>query len=67
MTSALITSTVTWPISRQPVQKEIKQAAIKLLPEKNYTLVVVGKASEVKKQLGKYGRWEEKKITDPDF
>jgi predicted Zn-dependent peptidase len=45
----------------------IKQAAIKLLPEKNYTLVVVGKASEIKKILDKFGRWEEKKITDPDF
>jgi len=32
-----------------------------LLPEKSYTLVVVGKASDIKKQLDKFGRWEEKR------
>ncbi|HQM75558.1 MAG TPA: insulinase family protein, partial [Candidatus Saccharicenans sp.] len=47
--------------------EEVKKAAQKLLPEKNYTLVIVGKASDIKKQLQKFGRWEEKKITDPDF
>jgi len=47
--------------------EEIKKAAARLLPEKSYTLVVVGKASDIKKQLEKFGRWEEKKITDPDF
>ncbi len=47
--------------------EEIKKAAQRLLPEKNYALVIVGKASDIKKQLQKFGRWEEKKITDPDF
>ncbi|MDD8020885.1 MAG: pitrilysin family protein [Acidobacteriota bacterium] len=48
-------------------QEDIKQAAVKLLPDKDYTLVIIGKASEIKKLLEKFGRWEEKKITDPDF
>jgi hypothetical protein len=30
-------------------------------------LVVVGKAADIKPLLAKFGTWEEKKITDPDF
>ena len=29
--------------------------------------VVVGKAAEIRPLLAKYGTWQEKKITDPDF
>lgn len=47
--------------------EDIKAAAAKLLPESDFVLVVVGKGSEAKKQLEKYGKFEEKKITDPDF
>jgi len=46
---------------------EAKAAAVKLLPETDFVLVVVGKAAEIRKQLEKYGTWTEKKITDPDF
>ncbi len=46
---------------------EAKDAAVKLLPETDFVLVVVGKAADIKKQLEKYGTWTEKKITDPDF
>jgi len=28
---------------------------------------VVGKAEDIKPLLAKFGTWEEKKITDPDF
>jgi zinc protease len=45
---------------------EAKKAA-QLLPEKDYVLVVVGKAAEIKEQLAKFGAWTEKKITDPGF
>jgi predicted Zn-dependent peptidase len=43
------------------------KAAIKLLPDKDFVLVVVGKGDEVRKLLSKYGKFQEKKITDPDF
>ncbi len=43
-----------------------KKAAL-LLPEKDYVLVVVGKAAEIKAQLTKFGTWTEKKISDPGF
>jgi len=46
---------------------EAKDAAIKLLPESDYVLVVVGKAAEIRPLLAKFGTWQEKKITDPDF
>lgn len=46
---------------------EAKGAALKLLPETDFVLVVVGNAAEIKKQLEKYGTWVVKKITDPDF
>jgi hypothetical protein len=37
------------------------------LPVNDYVLVVVGKAADIKPQLAKFGSWEEKKITHPDF
>ena len=46
---------------------EAKAAAAALLPQNAYVLVVVGKASEIRPLLAKYGAWQEKKITDPDF
>ena len=46
---------------------ETKAAAAALLPQGTYVLVVVGKAADIRSQLGKYGTWQEKKITDPDF
>ena len=46
---------------------DIQDAAVKLLPETDFVLVVVGKAAEIRKQLEKYGTWTVKKITDPDF
>lgn len=42
-------------------------AAARLLPREDFVLVVVGKASEIRPLLSKFGAWEEKKITDPDF
>jgi predicted Zn-dependent peptidase len=44
-----------------------KAAAAALLPRNDYVLVVVGKASDIRPLLQKYGTWQEKKITDPDF
>jgi len=44
-----------------------KAAAAKLLPADDFVLVVVGKSSEIKAQLAKYGTWIERKITDPGF
>ncbi|MCR4410134.1 MAG: pitrilysin family protein [Candidatus Saccharicenans sp.] len=46
---------------------DLKAAAVKLLPEKDFVLVVVGKGEEVRQILSKYGQFQEKKITDPDF
>ncbi len=43
------------------------KAAAQILPEKDFVLVVVGKAAEIKEQLAKFGTWTEKKITDPGF
>lgn len=45
----------------------VNKAAARLMPRDNFVLVVVGKATDIRKQLEKYGRWQEKKITDPDF
>jgi predicted Zn-dependent peptidase len=47
--------------------QEAKDAAVTLIPDKDFVLVVVGKTAEIKKQLEKFGTWTEKKITDPDF
>ena len=44
-----------------------KAAAAALLPRNDYVLVVVGKAADIRPLLKKYGTWQEKKITDPDF
>jgi predicted Zn-dependent peptidase len=44
-----------------------KASAVRLLPQEDFVLVVVGKAEEIKPLLAKYGTWREKKITDPDF
>ncbi|MCR4395132.1 MAG: insulinase family protein [Candidatus Saccharicenans sp.] len=46
---------------------DLKKAALELLPEKDFVLVVVGKGDEIRKILSKYGQFQEKKITDPDF
>ncbi len=48
-------------------QKAANAAAAALLPRDDYVLVVVGKAAEIRPLLAKFGAWEEKKITDPDF
>ena len=48
-------------------QAEARDAAVKLIPDADFVLVVVGKAAEIKAQLEKFGTWTEKKITDPDF
>jgi len=52
---------------RKVTPAEAKAAAAALLPRKGYVLVVVGKASEIKPLLAKFGTWQEKKITDPGF
>ena len=46
---------------------EAKAAAAALLPQSDYVLVVVGKASEIKPLLAKFGAWQEKKISEPGF
>jgi predicted Zn-dependent peptidase len=46
---------------------EAKAAAATFLPQNDYVLVVVGKAADIRPLLRKYGTWQEKKITDPDF
>ena len=45
----------------------LKAAAAKLLPQDDLVLVVVGKASEIRPLLAKFGEWREKKISDPGF
>ncbi len=45
----------------------VNKAAARFLPVDDHVLVVVGKAADIKPQLAKFGTWEEKKITDPDF
>jgi len=45
----------------------VKAAAAALLPQEDFVLVVVGKAEEIRPLLKKFGTWQEKKITDPDF
>ena len=46
---------------------EAKASAAALLPQGDYVLVVVGKASEIKPLLAKFGAWQEKKIGEPGF
>jgi predicted Zn-dependent peptidase len=43
------------------------KAAASFLPANDYVLVIVGRAADIKPQLARFGTWEEKKITDPDF
>ncbi len=43
------------------------KSATRLLPDRDFVLVVVGKAEEARKQLSRFGQFQEKKITDPDF
>jgi predicted Zn-dependent peptidase len=45
----------------------VKAAAARLLPQDDFVLVVVGKADEIRPLLKKFGAWQEKRITDPDF
>lgn len=45
----------------------LKRTAAAFLPGSDFVLVVVGKASEIRPLLKKYGTWQEKKITDPGF
>jgi len=52
---------------RKATPAETKEAAVRLVPETDLVLTVVGKASDIRRQLEKYGTWTEKKITDPDF
>ena len=47
--------------------RAVGQAASKLLPGRDFVLVVVGKASEVKPLLQKFGTFREKKVSDPGF
>jgi predicted Zn-dependent peptidase len=47
--------------------EEAKAAAAALLPRNDYVLVVVGKAADIRLQLQKFGTWQEKKVTEPDF
>ncbi len=47
--------------------KEVANAAASLLPQDDYIMVVVGKASEIREVLRRLGPVEEKKITDPGF
>ncbi len=55
----------------EAVQKTDREAANRLarelLPENNFVLVVVGNAAEIRTQLAKFGTFQEKKISDPDF
>ncbi|MGC8745280.1 MAG: M16 family metallopeptidase [Candidatus Saccharicenans sp.] len=47
--------------------ESLKKAAQKLLPGNDFVLVVLGKGSEARKLLEKFGPFQEKKITDPNF
>ncbi|MDD8015510.1 MAG: pitrilysin family protein [Acidobacteriota bacterium] len=52
---------------RAVTRESAVRAAVRLIPENDFVLVVVGKAGEIRPQLRKYGEWQEKKITDRDF
>ena len=47
--------------------EDLKAAAARLLPREDFVLVIVGKAAEIRPLLAKFGTWQEKRITDPDF
>ena len=44
-----------------------REAALRLLPQEGYVLLVLGKESEISPLLKKFGTFQEKKISDPDF
>jgi len=44
-----------------------KQIAQDLLPQQPYVLVVVGKADDIRGQLSQFGKFVERKISDPGF
>ncbi len=46
---------------------QVNQVAKALLPEKDYILVVVGKADDIRQQLAPFGPFQEKKISPGDF
>ncbi len=48
-------------------REEVNWAAVRLLPQENFVLVVVGRAEEVREALRQLGPIKEKKITDPGF
>ncbi len=48
-------------------ESEASQVAARLAPDKDFVLVVIGKAAEILPLLGKYGQWETKKVADPGF
>jgi zinc protease len=45
----------------------VNHMADALFPEKNYVLVVVGKADDIRRQLVPFGKFQEKKISASDF
>ncbi len=47
--------------------EQARDAAAKLLPQSGYVLLVLGKSSEILPLLKKFGTFQEKKISDPDF
>ena len=51
---------------QQPLTLSPKNGLIEEGPARA-VLVVVGRAADIKPLLAKFGTWEEKKITDPDF
>ena len=53
-------------VSRAPLA-DVNRVAGALFPEKNYVLVVVGKADDIRKQLEPFGPFQEKKIRAGDF
>jgi hypothetical protein len=46
---------------------DVNRIAGRILPEKNYVLVVVGRAADIRKQLQPFGPFQEKKIVAGDF
>ena len=46
---------------------DVNRIAGRILPEKNYVLVVVGRADDIRKQLQPFGPFQEKKIVAGDF
>ena len=53
-------------VARAPVT-DVNRIAGELFPEKNYVLVVVGKADDIRKQLEPFGPFQERKIRAGEF